>query len=160
MLSASSSSRPGAIINLAGTVIIIIGLFLPMFMQSNPQLPGSIHPIYEWQAVRISTNTTLTVLFSLGVALPLLSMLIILTTSVATLFSPQRLPPGLVILRRIAAIVGLTLQILFESIIYLLSQIGYARTDISWGFILMPIGFLVLVISVFFVEPHFTPTHS
>ena len=156
MLSASPSSRPSAIINLSGTAIIIIGLFLPMFMQSNPQLPSSIHPIYEWQAVQISTNTTLTVLFGLGAALPLLAMLIILGTSVAALFHAQIQPPGLILLKRIAAIVGLVLQLSFETIIYLLSQIGYARTDISWGFIVMPIGFLVLVISVFFVEPHYT----
>lgn len=157
MLSASSSSRPGAIINLAGAAIIIIGLFLPMFMQSNPQLPGSIHPIYEWQAVQISTNTLVTVLFGLGAALPLLAMLIILGTSVAALFRTQIQPPGLVLLKRIVAIVGLVLQLSFETIIYLLSQIGYARTDISWGFIVMPIGFLVLVISAFFVEPHYMP---
>ena len=154
MLSASSSSRPGAIINLVGAAIIVIGFFLPMFMQSNPQLPGSIHPIYEWQAVQISTNTIVTVLFGLGAALPLLAMLIILGTSVAALFRTQIQPPGLILLKRIAAIVGLVLQLSFETIIYLLSQIGYARTDISWGFIVMPIGFLVLVISVFFVEQH------
>ena len=59
--------------------------------------------------------------------------------------------------KRILAIVGLVLQLLFETIVYLLSLVGYARIDISWGFIVMPIGFLVLVISVFFVEPHYTP---
>lgn len=157
MLSASSSSRTGAMINLVGAAIIITGLFLPMFMQSNPQLPGSIHPIYEWQAVQISTNTLVTVLFGLGAALPLLFMLIILGTSVAALFRTPIQPPGLVLLKRIVAIVGLVLQLSFETIIYLLSQIGYARTDISWGFIVMPIGFLVLVISAFFVEPHYMP---
>ena len=152
MLFTSSSSRTSAIIDLAGAAIIIIGLFLPMFMQSNPQVPGSIHPVYEWQAVQISTNTIVTVLFGFGAALPLLCMLIILGTSVVTLFSTQIQPPGLAILIRVAAVVGLVLQLLFETIVYLLSQVGYARTDISWGFILLPIGFLVIIIGIFFVK--------
>ena len=41
MLSFSFSPRTGAIVSLAGVALILLGFFLPMFTQSNPQVAGS-----------------------------------------------------------------------------------------------------------------------
>jgi len=51
MLSSLSSSRIRAVVSLAGVALSIVGFFLPMFTESNPGVPGSAHPVYEWQVV-------------------------------------------------------------------------------------------------------------
>src|SRR5450631_659541 len=87
MQASSLSSRVGAIISLVGAILILAGFFLPMFMQSNPQVPGSIHPVYEWQALTIVDGFPgVAILFRLLAIIPLLGMLIILATSSAALF--------------------------------------------------------------------------
>ncbi|HYU71887.1 MAG TPA: hypothetical protein VEL31_04320, partial [Ktedonobacteraceae bacterium] len=141
--SLSSSPRMGAMVSLAGVALVLLGFFLPMFTQSNPQVAGSAHPVYEWQVVAIGPDL-LTIVFTAVAALPLLGVLIILATSVAALL---RVPlPQLVWLKRVAAAWGLTIQLFFEMIVFVLSLIGYARTDLAWGFVVVPIGFMVMFV--------------
>lgn len=152
MQSSSSSPRIGAMVSLAGVALILFGFFLPMFTGSNPQVPGSAHPAYEWQFVPVSSGFPLFALFGVPVALPLLGMLIVLATSVAALF---RVPlPRLVWLKRAAAAWGLAIQLLFEVFVFLLAGIGYGRTEIAWGFVVVPLGFLIAVIGAFVVGAH------
>jgi hypothetical protein len=151
MQASSSSSRVGAIVSLAGAILIQAGFFLPMFMEGNPSEPGSIHPTYEWQAVTIVDGfPNFAILFRLLAIIPLLGMLIILATSSATLFQlPFR---RLNQMNRIAAGLGLGVQLLFNGLVFEISLIGYARTDPGWGFAIVPIGFIVSVIGAFFIR--------
>src|SRR2546428_545478 len=99
MLSSLSSSRIRAVVSLAGVALSIVGFFLPMFTESNPGVPGSAHPVYEWQVVmRLASSSVLAGSFA---ALSLLGVLIVLATSVATLFAVCG--PGLVLLKDLAA---------------------------------------------------------
>src|SRR2546430_4278388 len=100
MQSSSSSARIGTLITFIGAALSILGLFLPMFIESNPQVPGSAHPVYEWQAVT-SFPSSIVWLGYIFAALPLLGMLIVLTTSGIALFGVTT--PRLVLLQRIAA---------------------------------------------------------
>ena len=138
-----SSSRNGAIVSLVGVALIVAGFFLPMFTQSNPQIPGSMHPEYEWQALNFGPSQV-TIVFAVFAILPLLGMLIVLATSVATLFQMSLV--RLAGLKRVVATFGLVIQFLFEVIIFMISLIGYARTDIAWGFVVIPIGFIVMFV--------------
>ena len=85
MLSSLSSSRVRAVVSLAGVALCLVGFFLPMFTESNPGVPGSAHPVYEWQVVmRLASSSVLAGSFA---ALSLLGVLIVLATSVAALFA-------------------------------------------------------------------------
>lgn len=148
----SSPPRSGVMVSLVGVVLIIIGFLLPMFTQSNPQVAGSAHPVYEWQTVNVFLNTLMTPVLGFLAILPLLGMLIILATSVAALFQPPL--PKLVLLKRIAARWGLGLQLVFDVLIFLIFLPGYARTDIAWGFVVVLLGFSVSVIGTFFVKSY------
>jgi hypothetical protein len=129
-----------------------------MFTQSNPQVPGSAHPVYEWQAVNVdSLNVSLTVLFAFLAALPLLGMLIVLGTSIAALsriHTPEHFihAPKIVSLKRTGAGWGLAIQLLFDVIVFQIYLIGYARTDIAWGLVVVLSGFIVTVIGAFVVK--------
>src|SRR5947209_5321560 len=106
MQSSSSSPRIGVMISLAGVALIILGFFLPQLTQSNPQVPGSVHPVFEWEAVTaFFVNPGLIALLGFLAALPLLGMLIVLATSVAELFGVPL--PRLVLLKCAAAAWGL-----------------------------------------------------
>src|SRR5437016_3506673 len=108
MPSSSSSPRMGALVSLAGVALILLGFFLPMFTQSNPQVLGSAHPVHEWDFVPLRSGFPLFALFAVPAALPLLGMLIILATSVATLFGVSL--PRLLWLKRASAAGGLAIQ--------------------------------------------------
>src|SRR2546430_11797261 len=57
MLSSLSSPRIRAVVSLAGIALCLVGFFLPMFTESNPGVPGSAHPVYEWQVLTLpATN--------------------------------------------------------------------------------------------------------
>ena len=101
MQSQQLSSRIGAILSLLGGALVIYSVFfLPMVFGSGG---GSFTPTSEWQVANNTAPVGL-VLF----ALLLLSVLFVLVTSAASFF--QRLSPGIVIWRRIAAITALIIQ--------------------------------------------------
>ncbi len=153
MLSSSSSPRIGAMISLAGVALILLGFFLPMFTQSNPQVAGSAHPVYEWQVVNIAPGSLgLTALLGVLAALPLVSMLVVFGTSIAALYSiyaPEQFSQ-----RRGVAVWGLAIQLLFDVFVFQLSLIGYSRIDIAWGFVVVLVGFVITVISAFVVKSY------
>src|SRR3989442_5975678 len=94
MLSSLSSSRIRAVVSLAGVALSLVGFFLPMFTESNPGVPGSAHPVYEWQVVmKLASSSVLAGSFA---ALSLLAVLIVLASSVAAFFTV--LTPLLVLL--------------------------------------------------------------
>lgn len=147
----SSPPRTDTLVSIVGGALILLGLFLPMFTGSNSQVAGSAHPIYGWQIVlfpglMISPFT----LLDIFPALPILGMLIILITSMAALFHVPL--PRLARLRRAAATGGLTIQIFLEIFILVISSIGYGRTEVAPGFIVIPFGFLITMIGIFIVE--------
>ena len=100
-----SSSRIGTILSLLGGTLVIFGwFFLPMVFGSGG---GSFTPTSEWTVVNFYfeyVSKAVAVLLTL----PLLSVLFILGTSAASFF--RELSPGMVALRRIAALVGLIIQ--------------------------------------------------
>jgi len=114
-----------------------------MFIESNPQVPGSAHPVYEWQAVT-SFPSSIVWLGYIFAALPLLGMLIVLVSSGAALLGITI--PRLILLQRVAAGWGLTLQILLSIFVFMLYLIGYDHIDIASGFVVLPIGFVVMLI--------------
>ena len=140
MRSSFSSSRVRAVVSLAGVALSLVGFFLPMFTESNPGVPGSAHPIYEWQVVmRLASSS---VLAGSLAALSLLGVLIVLATSVATLFAVCG--PRLVLLKDLAAKWGLAIQLSFDFTVLQLLSIGSARIEIAWGFVVLLIGFMVI----------------
>ncbi len=143
MSSSFSSSRISALVSLTGAGLIILGFCLPMFIESNPQHPGSAYPVYEWRAVTSFPGSSIWI-GCVVAALPLLAMLVVLVASGITLFGAtiQRL----VLLQRVAAGLGLPLQLLFQIFVFMLYLIGYDHTDIASGLVIMPIGFIVMLI--------------
>ena len=139
-----SSPRIGSIVSLMGVALIIIGFFLPMFTGSNPQVPGSAHPVYEWQTVSVIGSPLGLVVFSLLAALPLLGMLIVLGVSIMGLYRIHS--PEIVFLKRSTAAWALAIQFLFDFFVYLISLIGYGLTVIAWGFVVVLIGFVVMLV--------------
>ncbi len=127
-----------------------------MFTQSNPQVPGSSHPVYEWQTVTvIDSFPGFGALLRVLAVLPLLGMLTVLATSVAALF--RGLSPGLVLLKRVAAGWGLAIQFFFDILVAQIFAIGYARTDLGGGFVCVLIGFLVILVGTLRPQTIFTP---
>jgi hypothetical protein len=138
----------------------VLEFFLPMFTQSNPQVLGSAHPVYEWQAINVDPlNMSLTVLFAFLAALPLLGMLIVLGMSIAVLSRIHTQEyfihaPEIVSLKRVVTGGGLAIQLLFDVFVFQLFLIGNDRIDIAWGFVVVLIGFIVTVIGAFVVKSH------
>src|SRR6266516_5064043 len=153
MLSSLSSSRIRAVVSLAGVALCLVGFFLPMFAESNPGVPGSAHPVYEWQVVmRLASSSVLAGSFA---ALSLLAVLIVLATCVATLFAVCG--PRLVLLKDLAAKWGLAIQLSFDFTVLPILSIGYAHREIAWGFVVLLIGFMVIFGSEVRLQTTFTP---
>ena len=141
-----------AILSLLGGALVIYGVFfLPMFIVSggSGNVNNTSTPWYEWSVVMNALFHESLVALRVGAvlfALPLLSVLFVLATSVARFF--QELSPGLVIWRRIAAIAGLIIQSLlgvFALVIYSISL----HVDFSTGFGLVLVGFMVMIVGTF-----------
>src|SRR5260370_7928617 len=140
MLSSLSSSRIRAVVSLAGVALSIVGFFLPMFTESNPGVPGSAHPVYEWQVVmRLASSSVLAGSFAV---LSLLAVLIVLATSVAAFFTV--FGPRLVLLKDLAAKWGLAIQLSFDFTVLQILSIVSGRIEIAWGFVVLLIGFMVI----------------
>src|SRR5947209_2384035 len=153
MLSSLSSSRIRAVVSLAGIALCLVGFFLPMFTESNPGVPGSAHPVYEWQVVmRLASSSVLAGSFA---ALSLLAVLIVLATSVAAFFTV--FGPRLVLLKDLAAKWGLAIQLSFDFTALQILSIASARIEIAWGFVVLLIGFIVIFVSEVRLQTTFTP---
>src|SRR5712692_2581586 len=153
MRSSLSSSRVRAMVSLAGVALSLVGFFLPMFTESNPGVPGSAHPVYEWQVVmRLASSSVLAGSFA---ALSLLGVLIVLATSVAILFTVYG--PRLVLLKDLAAKWGLAIQLSFDFTVLQILSIASDRIDIAWGFVVLLIGFMVIFGSAVRFQTTFTP---
>ena len=153
MLSSFSSSRIRALVSLAGVALSIAGFFLPMFTESITGTPGSAHPIYEWQVVmRLASSSVLVVSFA---TLSLLAVLIVLATSVALLFAVYA--PRLILLKDLAAVWGLAIQLSFDFIVLQTLSSGNTRIEIAWGFVVLLIGFIVIFGSAVRFQTTFTP---
>lgn len=148
MKSSLSSPRIGTLLSLVGAALIILGFFLPMFNYSNPQVPGSIHPLYEWQVVAASSaNVGLAVLFAVLAALPLLGMLLLLIANGTELFQVPL--SRLTLLKRVGAAGGLVFQLLFDTLMFEIFGIGYGRVDIAPGLVVVLIGFVFTCVAAF-----------
>jgi hypothetical protein len=100
-----SSYRIEAILSLMGGALVIYAVFfLPMVFGNGG---GSFTPTSEWTVVNFYFFY-MSKLAAVFLALLLLSVLFVLVTSAASFF--QRLSPGIVTWRRIAAISGLIIQ--------------------------------------------------
>lgn len=145
-------SRIGAVLGILGGALVIFGVFfLPMFIVSggSGNVNNTSTPWYEWSVVVGALFHESLVALQVGAvlfALPLLSVLFVLATSVARFF--QELSPGIVIWRRIAAIAGLVIQSLlgiFALVIYSISL----HVDFGTGFGLVLVGFAVMIVGTF-----------
>src|SRR5258708_15825536 len=153
MRSSLSSSRVRVVVSLAGVALSLVGFFLPMFTESNPGVPGSAHLIYEWQVVMRFASSS--VLAGSLAALSLLGVLIVLATSVTTLFAVCG--PRLVLLKDLAAKWGLAIQLSFVFTVFGFLSIVSARLEISWVFVVLLIGFIVIFVSALRFQTTFTP---
>ncbi len=141
MQSQRSSSRLGAILSLlGGTALVIYGVFfLPLFIE---RWNGDAQ-VSEWQLMNFnSAGLQVDVL----VALPLLSVLLILVTSAVSFF--RELSPGMVALRRIAAIVGLLIQGPLGFVGAVLYEFNFPP-DLGAGYWLALLGFIVMSVGTF-----------
>ena len=102
MPSQRSSSRLGSILSLLGGALVIFGVFCLPIVYGNGGGNGSI-PVSEWTVASFLGLAGMVLL-----ALPLLPVLFVFGTSVASLFG--ELSRGMVIWRRIAALAGLIIQ--------------------------------------------------
>jgi hypothetical protein len=124
-----------------------------MFTESNPVVPGSAHPIYEWRVImRLASFSVLAGSFAV---LSLLGVLIVLVTSGASLFAVCE--PRLDLLQDLAAKWALAIQLSFDFIVLQVLSIGYARIEIAWGFVVLLIGFMLIFGCALRVQTTFTP---
>src|SRR5258708_29693419 len=133
------TARLRALVSLGGGVLCLVGFFLPMFTESAPGVPGSAHPVYEWQVVTSLTSSS--ALAGSFAVLSLLGVLIVLATSVATLFTA--FGPRLALLNDLAATWGLAVQLSLDFVVLQSLSMGAAHSDIASGFVLLLIGFLL-----------------
>ncbi len=153
MQSSLSSPRIRAMVSLAGVALSLVGLFLPMLTESNPGVPGSAHPLYEWQVVmRLASSSVLAGSFA---SLSLLAVLIVLATSVAAFFTGCG--HRLALLKDLAAKWGLAIQLSFDFTVLQILSIGSARREIASGFVVLLIGFMVIFVSAVRLQTTFTP---
>jgi FAD/FMN-containing dehydrogenase len=152
MQSYLSSPRIRAVVSLAGVALSLGGLFLPMLTESDPGVPGSAHPLYEWQVVmRLASSSVLAGSFA---ALSLLAVLIVLATSVAAFFTA--FGPRLALVKDLAAKWGLAIQLSFDFTVLQILSIGSARIEIAWGFVVLLIGLMVIFVSAVRLQTTFT----
>ena len=147
----SSSLRVGAIISLLGVALIIVGvIFFPMFVISGGigNLTNAYYPRSEWFMVNdlFRDSSTLLPVLAVLFALPMVSMLFVLVTSIAAFF--RELAPGVIRWRRIAALAGLVIQFLLAAFTLILYSISL-HVDFGIGFGLALLGFLVMSIGTF-----------
>jgi decaprenylphospho-beta-D-ribofuranose 2-oxidase len=153
MLSSLSLPRLRAVVSLAGVALCIVGFFLPMFTESTPGVPGSAHPVYEWQVVmRLASSS---VLVSSLAVLSLLGVLIVLAASVATWFTVCG--PRLVLLKDLAATWGLAIQLSLDFMVLQILSMGSAHREIAAGFVVALLGFLMIFGSAVRLQTTFTP---
>lgn len=153
MQSSLSSPRIREVISFAGVALSIVGFFLPMLTESNPGVPGNAHSVYEWQVVIRLASTSM--LAGSCAALSLLAVLIVLATSVAAFFSVYG--PRLALLKDLAAKWGLAIQLSFDFTGLQILPTGSARIAITWGFVVLLIGFMVIFASALRPQTTFTP---
>jgi hypothetical protein len=130
-----TSSRIGAILSLLGGALVIYGVFfLPMVLGCAG---GCLGPTSQWTVANSFSLAGVVLL-----ALPLLSVLFVLGTSVASFF--QELSPGMVTWRRRAALAGLVIQGVpgfFMAVLYTFGgPYGAGLWLVLLGFVVMTAG--------------------
>jgi hypothetical protein len=138
-----STSLMSAILILLGGALVIYGMvFLPMFFGNG--VSSADVPNFE-----LNYNSSW-LPFAVALTLPLLSVLFVLGTSAASIF--RELSPRMVTWRRIAALVGLTIQ----------CQVGYLGAVLASfsspphfgaGLWLVILGFMVMIVGTFLNSP-------
>ncbi len=150
--SSSQHARTGTILSLLGSTLVLCGIFsLPMLIVGGGiGNPNNIHyPTFEWSVVHnmfFGSGSLGLQAIAVLFALPLLSMLLVLGTSIARFF--RELPPGMIIWRRIAAIEGLIVQGLLVVLAYILYSISLSP-DFGGGSGLALLGFMVMIVGTF-----------
>ncbi len=146
MQSQRSSSLLGAILSLLGGALVIYGVFfLPIFIGNGGCCADA--QVSEWQFMNFnSAGLPVDVL----VALPLLSVLLILVTSAVSFF--RELSPGMVALRRIAALVGLIIQGPLGFVGAVFYEFNYTP-DLGAGYWLVLLGFMGIMVGTLLNSP-------
>lgn len=147
--------RRGTILSLLGALFVIIGVFFwPMFIITGG-MGGYRHDEWsEWtmlnvfiqmaQADQLDT-TQMGMVFPLF-ALPMLTVVLILVTSITLLF--RELPVWLMYFRSVAAIFGLIFQVMLVALVYVAIALSDA-TEFGVGAALTFIGLLVMIVGTF-----------
>lgn len=138
MQSSQVSTYLGALISLAGGMVIIVGYFFPLYLFTpagcgQPPLPYSASPNL-WSSIEWSF-------------FPLLMVFLVLGAWFAALFWGESF--GLSVLRSVWAIGGLLFQFVFASASLWAAGFGCQEASASSGFSVPLIGFFVLVIGTF-----------
>jgi hypothetical protein len=137
MQSQRLSARFGAILSLLGGALVIFGVFfLPMVFGHGG---GSLEPTSEWTVANAYSLAGVVLL-----ALPLLSVLFVLGTSVASFF--QELSPKIITWRRRASIAGLIIQGVLGFFMAVLYTFGGPYGAGLW---LVILGFVVMMVGTF-----------
>jgi FAD/FMN-containing dehydrogenase len=151
----SSLSRPRlrALVRLAGAALCLVGFVLPMVTASTSGVPGGAHPVFEWQAVTGLASSG--VLAGSLAVLSVLGVLVVLATSVATVFTAYG--PRLALLNDLAATWALAIQLSVDFLVLQSTATGSARVAIASGFVVVLIGLLAIFGSALRLQTTFTP---
>jgi FAD/FMN-containing dehydrogenase len=152
MRSSLAPAHIRAAIGAAGGALSVVGIFLPMFTESSPAVPGSAHPVYVWQVVMGLASSS--VLAGTLAVLSLLAALIVLATSAATVRAVSE--PRLLLLNDLAATWGLAIQLSCDFIVLHVLSMGNAHREVAWGFVVPLIGFTVIFGSALRLQTTFT----
>jgi hypothetical protein len=146
MQSQRSSSLLGAILSLLGGALVIYGVFfLPLFIGNGGCCADA--QVSEWQFMNFnSAGLPVDVL----VALPLLSVLLIVVTSAVSFF--REFSPGMVALRHIAALVGLIIQGPLGFVGAIFYEFNYTP-DLGAGYWLVLLGFMGIMVGTLLTSP-------
>jgi FAD/FMN-containing dehydrogenase len=153
MLSSLSLPRRRAVVGLAGSALCIVGFFLPMLTESVPGVPHSAHSVFEWQIV-LNLESASALASTLAV-LSLLALLVVLGTSAATWFTACG--PRLTLLKDLAATWGLAIQLSLDFLVLHVLSLGNAQTEVAGGFVIVLIGFSVILASAVRLQTTVTP---
>jgi hypothetical protein len=137
MQSQRLSARLGAILSLLGGALVLYGVFfLPMVFGHGG---GSLEPMSEWTVANAYSLVGVVIL-----ALPVLAVLFVLGTSIASFF--QALSPKIVTCRWRASLAGLVIQ---GGLGFFMAYLYSFGGPYGAGLWLVLLGFVIMVVGTF-----------
>lgn len=133
---------------IVGAVFVIVGLLLlPMLNMYSHDLPQQVHPAFEWQIVSTlfyGAWIAEAILIIIAV-IPLVFSFIVLVLSISILRGKSSSETVPLIWR--LSLIGLAVQFVFSLLVHMLVGLG-VRNDLTIGFFIVLIGFLVIILAL------------